>query len=59
MNFKSLVYWGLQPILLVGVLLAWSLDPENAGLYLPILIAVHLVLGVLEYQIPARPDWLH
>ncbi len=59
MSFRSMVHWGLQPLMLVIVLLIWGLAPENAGVYLPIIIGVQVVLGVLEYQIPARPDWLH
>jgi sterol desaturase/sphingolipid hydroxylase (fatty acid hydroxylase superfamily) len=53
------VFWALQPALLLGVLAAWIADPENPALFGLTFLGVHLLLGALEYRIPARPHWRH
>jgi sterol desaturase/sphingolipid hydroxylase (fatty acid hydroxylase superfamily) len=54
---QRVVFWALQPALIVAVLAAWSVAPTSALLYPLILVGVQIVLGALEYLIPARPDW--
>ena len=53
------VFWALQPALLLGVLASWIADPENPALFGLTFLGVHLLLGALEYRIPARPHWRH
>ena len=54
-----IIFWTLQPALLLGVLAAWLADPENPALFGLTFLGVHLLLGALEYRIPARPHWRH
>lgn len=53
------VFWGLQPALLLAVLGTWLADPTNPSLLGLTLVTVHLLLGALEYRLPARPEWRH
>ena len=53
-----LIYWTLQPVLLVSVLTAFYFNQDEPAMYLACLIFVQLVLGVVEYQYPARDTWL-
>ena len=53
------VFWALQPALLLGVLATWIADPENPALFGLTFLGVHLLLGAFEYRIPARPHWRH
>ena len=53
------VFWALQPALLLGVIATWIADPENPALFGLTFLGVHLLLGALEYRIPARPHWRH
>jgi len=53
------VFWALQPVLLLAVLAAWVADPENPALFGMVFLGVHWVLGALEYRIPARRHWRH
>ena len=48
------VFWVLQPALLLSVLAAWLMDPQNPALFGLTLLGVHLLLGALEYRMPAR-----
>jgi len=43
------VFWVLQPALLLSVLAAWLMDPQNPALFGLTLLGVHLLLGALEY----------
>ncbi len=52
------VEYGLQPALLVGALALWLPLRGRPELYLFILVAVQVVLGVLEHFFPARADWV-
>lgn len=56
-TFARIVFWALHPLLLILVLGAWVADPSNPLLYPVTLVGVHLLLGALEYRIPARPRW--
>ncbi|MFM7273302.1 MAG: sterol desaturase family protein [Gammaproteobacteria bacterium] len=51
------VFWALQPALIVVVLAAFLADPSNAALYGFTLVGIHLIIGALEYRMPARPTW--
>jgi len=53
------VFWVLQPALLLSVLAAWLMDPQNPALFGLTLLGVHLLLGALEYRMPARRHWHH
>lgn len=53
----KILFYGLQPTLLLAVVAAWSIQPDNANTYLLALIAVQIVLGLAEHFFPARPAW--
>ncbi|MFT5209114.1 MAG: sterol desaturase/sphingolipid hydroxylase (fatty acid hydroxylase superfamily) [Flavobacterium sp.] len=55
---KILVKYVLHPLILLCVLTAWSFYPDVPILYLIVLLSVQLLLGTLEYWIPARPEWV-
>jgi len=55
---KIIIKYALHPFILLCVLTAWSLFPEAPTLYLIVLLSVQLLLGALEYWIPARLEWL-
>ena len=55
--FDRVVYYGLQPLILVSALGYWLVDPADELRFLTSLIIVQLVLGTIEYGRPARPDW--
>ena len=54
-----LIYYGLQPALMVGVLTLWYFNQESGWIYPAIAIGVQVLLGTLEYLMPARPEWVH
>lgn len=54
---QKVLFWALQPSLLVVVLVVWASHPGNALLYPLTLLGSHLLLGVIEYRFPARPTW--
>lgn len=56
--FFDIIKYALHPLILLCVLTLWSLFPETPALYLLVMLGVQLVLGTLEYSIPARPDWV-
>ncbi len=53
----SAMKFGLQPAVLIGVLTFWYLNPDSDMTLVISIYAVQLILGVLEYRFPARPDW--
>jgi sterol desaturase/sphingolipid hydroxylase (fatty acid hydroxylase superfamily) len=55
---STFVEYALQPVLLVTVLSLWYLNQESLTIYPLILLGVQVVLGIIEYQLPARSDWL-
>lgn len=55
---RRAVEYGLQPALLAAALLLWHPLRERPELYLFVLVAAQVVLGVLEHFIPARADWV-
>ncbi|MGI9325379.1 MAG: sterol desaturase family protein [Pseudomonadales bacterium] len=52
-----LIYYGLQPLLLAGLLSAWIVYGDALVFYPLALILVQVVLGVLEHYYMARPEW--
>ena len=58
-TLAKIVFWTLQPVLIVAVLTIWFAEPDNAALFGLAFLTVHLFIGFLEYQIPARPEWRH
>ena len=54
-----MIHYGLQPALMVGVLTIWYFNQDAGWIYPAIGVGLHLLLGVLEYLYPARPEWLH
>ncbi len=48
----------LQPAILVAVMALWFSNPEEPLIYPIVLATVHVLLGVIEHWMPARPDWL-
>ncbi len=55
---STFIKYALQPLLLVSALSLWYLYQESLIIYPIILIGVQILLGIIEYQLPARPDWL-
>ncbi|MFT7307308.1 MAG: sterol desaturase/sphingolipid hydroxylase (fatty acid hydroxylase superfamily) [Candidatus Azotimanducaceae bacterium] len=55
---RALLFYGLQPLLIIGVLGAWLMDPALEATFLVGIVAVQVVLGVLEHYWPARPTWV-
>ena len=52
-----ILFYGLQPAILLGVISIWLMDPANANTYLLVLLMVQVVLGLAEHFFPARPEW--
>jgi len=52
-----LLYYALQPLVLVAVIAYWLADPGNALTFVVVILSVQLLLGALEYWRPARPHW--
>ena len=55
--FDRLIYYALQPLLVIGAIVYWYDDPSEEARFLIALLAVQLVLGAIEYIRPARYDW--
>ena len=58
MGVQDVIKYALQPLVLISVLIVWSMYPESLLTYPLTLLAVHLLLGSLEYRFPARRDWV-
>lgn len=54
-----IVFWTLQPALLIAMAAAWLAAPDEPALFGLTFVAVHFLIGALEYRIPARPGWRH
>ena len=52
------IEFGLQPVLMIGVLLGWYLYRDSPVTYVIAIGTVQLILGVVEYLYPARRDWM-
>lgn len=55
----ALIKYGLQPALIIGVLALWYYNYEAWWMFPAVVFGVQLLLGVLEYIFPARPEWVH
>lgn len=53
-----IVKYALQPLAIVWVLGYWMLNRGDPSVFLITIGGLHLVLGVLERLMPARPGWL-
>ncbi len=58
MLVRRAVQYGAQPALLAGALILWLALRGRPELYLFVLVAVQVFLGVLEHLVPARGDWV-
>ena len=56
-SIARVLYFGLQPAVLLAVISLWLSQPTNPALYVGCILAVQLVLGVLEHLYPARTEW--
>ncbi len=54
----SIVKYTLQPVALLVIMGYWLLEPDNPLVFAITIGALHVVLGVLEHVVPARPGWL-
>ena len=52
------VFYGLQPTAIVLILWYWATFPEDPAVFTAVLVSLHVVLGVLERLMPARPGWI-
>ncbi|MAD08726.1 MAG: hypothetical protein CMP86_15100 [Gammaproteobacteria bacterium] len=57
-GIARLLFYGLQPALLICVIGIWLMDPSNLNTYLWVLLLVQIILGSAEHFFPARNDWL-
>src|SRR5687768_8986315 len=57
-DVRRAVEYGLQPALLAGALAIWFPFRGRPELYLLVLVAAQVVLGILEHFVPARTDWI-
>ena len=57
-GIARLLFYGLQPALLISVIGIWLMDPSNLNTYLWVLLLVQIILGVAEHFYPARDEWL-
>lgn len=55
---SSIIKYGLQPTLMVGVLSLWYFNQEAPWVYLLVALGVQVLLAVLEQFWPGRPDWV-
>ena len=55
---KNIVKYALHPLILLCVLSSWSIFPDTPILYLIVIVIVQVLLGTLEYWMPARPSWV-
>ena len=55
---SSVIEYTLQPLLLLTAFSFWYFNQQSLIAYPLIVLGVQLVLGFIEYQLPARPDWL-
>ena len=55
---SSVIEYALQPLLLLTAFSFWYFNQQSLIAYPLIVLGVQLVLGFIEYQLPARPDWL-
>ena len=54
----TLIYYGLQPLIMILALGYWMTDPASGAIYPMTLFCVHILLGVVEHYWPKRPDWV-
>lgn len=54
---ERLIFFLLQPALIIAVLTAWYFDPANPSLFAMTVVGVQLTLGALERRYPARVAW--
>jgi len=54
---QQVLFYCLQPLLLVIVISGWYWDPTQEQTYLLTVVFVQLVLGFAEHCFPARPGW--
>jgi sterol desaturase/sphingolipid hydroxylase (fatty acid hydroxylase superfamily) len=55
---ENVVRYALQPAAIVLILWYWMHNPDNAQVFPIVLVTLHIVLGVLERLMPARPGWI-
>jgi len=46
-------------LIIIGVLVVWTYNPGVPAIYPLTVLVVQLLLGTLEYWLPARGDWVH
>ena len=55
---EKIVHYALQPAAIVLILWYWLQNPGSAEVFPIVLVSLHLVFGVLERLMPARPGWI-
>ncbi len=56
-SLRRIIFYGLQPFLIVAVIAYWTLYPSEIAAPLTLLFA-QVLLGFIEHYMPARPDWV-
>lgn len=54
---RLILFYFLQPILLVSVIAYWYVDPSSPDTYVVTIVFVQFILGLTEHLFPARPSW--
>ncbi len=52
-----LLYYFLQPVILLAVVGIWLTQPTNGSLFFITILLLQLTLGAIERRYPARPEW--
>ena len=56
-RIPRLLYYLLQPVILLAVIGVWLTDPTNGSLFFITILFLQLTLGAIERRYPDRPEW--
>ena len=57
-TLKKIIYYCLQPALVIAAVGIWYADPTIELTYVYLIIGVQLLLGLIEQYFPARREWI-
>ena len=55
---ETAVKFALQPVAILLILWYWAQTPADPAVFTTVLVTLHIVLGILERFMPARPGWV-
>ena len=56
-RIPRLLYYLLQPVILLAVIGVWLTQPTNGSLFFITILFLQLTLGAIERRYPDRPEW--